>query len=219
MVLLVLALPGCRAMDVRTTTYLSRELVFPAPATGAKIAVNVQSDPDEPLLEDEVRRKLEHLLAEHGYESRPLAESDYVLFAFFSIDSGNTATGARPVHSPGGIATTDVYSSTGQWATATTYYPGSTSYVPYSYTYFTRFLGLGLFDKDRWLAAGEDETERALVWRASTVSAGRDTDLRSVIDYLLVSTFEHFGEDTGKQVRERVRPGDDRVEALREAVR
>jgi len=118
----------------------------------------------------------------------------------------------------GGTSTTYIYTNTGQWATGTTYQPGTTSYVPYSYTYFTRFLGISLYEKQRWLASEQDDLGDAIVWRATTTSAGRSSDLRSVVDYLLVTTFDHFGEDTGKRKRKTLFQGDSRVRQLRKGV-
>ena len=87
---------------------------------------------------------------------------------------------------------------------------------PYSYTSFTRYLGVNLYEKGRWLASEVDDLADAIVWRATTTSAGSSADLRSVVDYLLVTTFDHFGKDTGKRIRKTLYEGDNRVRQLRE---
>ena len=86
----------------------------------------------------------------------------------------------------------------------------------HSYTYFTRFLGVSLYEKGRWLVSEEDDLADAIVWRATTTSAGSSSDLRSVIDYLLVETFDYFGEDTGERKRKTLSEDDKRVRQLRE---
>ncbi|MBI5866549.1 MAG: hypothetical protein HZB38_18950 [Planctomycetes bacterium] len=177
-----------------------------------------KTTPEEPLLEREVGRKIEVLLRQRGYTIKPVGEANHVLFAYFAIDSGNTVSGTRNVYVPGGTAYTNVYTSTGQWATATTQLPGRTEQRSYSYTFFTRYLGTTLYDHKRFVASTAEKKDDAVVWRATTTSAGGSSDLRSVIDFLLVATFEHFGSDTGKQVRETLGEGDKRVKALRQSV-
>ena len=212
------ALSGCARTryHVGVTTYLSHDLAFPAADSTTKIAVVTGSDPDEPLLKAEVKRKIERLVRERGFETSGVDEAAYILSAFFAIDTGNTRTGAMPVYQGGGTSTTHIYTSTGQWATGTTYHPGTTSYIPYSYTYFTRFLGISVYEKQRWLASTEGDLSDAIVWRAIATSAGSSSDLRSVIDYLLVETFDYFGEDTGERTRKTLSRDDERVRELRE---
>lgn len=210
------ALTGCTRYRVGVTTYLSHDLPFPPASSSTKFAVVTESDPDEPLLEAEVKRKIEELVRERGFEVAERDDATHILAAFFAIDTGNTATGARPVYQGGGTSTSYVYTNTGQWATATTHHPGTTSYVPYSYTYFTRFLGISVYEKQRWLASTEEDLSDAIVWRATTTSVGSSSDLRGVVDYLLVTTFDHFGEDTGKRKRKTLFRGDSRVRQLRE---
>jgi len=260
---LVLPAAGCATYTVRVTTYLSADLPFPSPADAARVRVVAECDPDEPLLEAEVRRKIESLLAERGFEvaahetpdvgavdgdaaageeegagamtpgaadahaPAPAgdglapggANADYILFAFLGIDEGVTRTGVTPVYTPGGLVTTHIRTSRGRRIHAYSRYPGRTDYIPYAYTDFTRFLTVTLYEHGRWQSAGgdDDANARAVVWRSTAASSGASTDLRYLIDYLLAATFEHFGEDTRRQVRERYTAEDDQVEALRGA--
>ncbi|TWT41012.1 hypothetical protein RAS1_37030 [Phycisphaerae bacterium RAS1] len=209
---------GCTRVESRVTAYLSHELPFPVPTETSTVAVIAKTTPEEPLLEREVGRKIEALLRQRGYRINPVGEANHVLFAYFAIDSGNTVNGTYNAYVPGGTAYTNVYTSTGQWATATTRLPGRTEQRSYSYTFFTRYLGATLYDHKRFIASTAEKKDDAVVWRATTTSAGSSSDLRSVIDYLLVATFEHFGSDTGKQVRETLGEADKRVKALRESV-
>lgn len=209
-------LRGCTRYQIGVTTYLSHDLPFPPVDPSTRIAIVTESDPDEPLLEAEVKRKIEALVRGRGFEVADRDDASHILAAFFAIDAGNTGSGVASVYQPGGTSRSFVYTNTGRWATATTHHPGTTSYVPYSYTYFTRFLGVSLYERERWLASEDDDLADAIVWRATTTSAGSSSDLRRVVDYLLVTTFEHFGEDTGKRKRETLFQGDRRVRDLRE---
>ena len=91
------ALSGCTKYHIGVTTYLSHDLSFPTADSTTKIAVVTGTDPDEPLLEAEVKRKIERLVRGRGFETAGVDEADYILSAFFAIDTGNMATGARPV--------------------------------------------------------------------------------------------------------------------------
>jgi hypothetical protein len=212
----IIQLLGCTRFESRVTTYLSHDLSFPAYDETNTVGVVARADPAEPLLEQEVARKIEILLRERGYTTRPVGEARYVLFAYFAIDSGQTVSGTQNVYIPGGTAYTNVYTSSGQWATATTRLPGHTEQRSYSYTYFSRYLGATLYDHQRFIAASDKDKDEAVVWRGITTSTGNSSDLRSVIDYLLVATFKHFGADTGKQVREALGASDKRVRQLRD---
>ena len=219
LVLLSLAVAGCTRFDARVTAYLSHELPFPLSAETITVAVIAKTTPDEPLLEREVGRKIEALLRQRGYAIKPVGEANHVLVAYFAIDSGNTVSRTYNAYVPGGTAYTNVYTSTGQWATATTQLPGRTEQRSRSYTFFTRYLGTTLYDHKRFVASTAEKKDDGVIWRATTTSSGRSSDLRSVIDYPLVATFEHFGADTGKQVRETLREGDKRVKVLRDSAR
>jgi hypothetical protein len=217
---LCLLTTGCMTRyDVGVTSYLADDVPFPTASKDTKIAVVTGSYPEEPLLEKEVKRKIEYLVAQRGYGIGSVEEADYILSAFFAIDDGTTKTGTRAVHHSGGTSRTQIYTSSGQWATATTRHPGYTTYQPYSYTYFARYLGINLYERDRWVRSREEDSADAIAWRARTVSSGSSSDLRSAIDYLLVPTFERFGEDTGKRKRIALREGDKRVKELRESYR
>jgi len=52
------------------------------------------------------------------------------------------------------------------------------------------------------------------IWVGETISSGSSSDLRKVIDYLIVATFEHLGIDTGGQKTHRILRTDDRVDKL-----
>lgn len=215
-VVVVLA-AGCASVESHVTTYLSPNLTFPSSRESNTMAVIAKTTPEEPLLENEVARKVEILLRQQGYETQALGEASYVLLVYFAIDAGNTVSGNYTAYVPGGTAYTNIYTGNGRWAVATTQLPGRTEQRSYSYTFYTRYLGATLYDHKMFAACAGDRKDAAVVWRGITTSAGKSSDLRSVIDYLLVATLKHFGADTGKQVTVTLGAGDKRVKALREA--
>ena len=210
---------GCTGYNIRVTTYLSHELGFPAPRSDIRVGVVTRSEPAEPLLEAEVKRKIEWLLRDRGYAVGPVEDCDYMLTAFFAIDAGTTATRSYPVYHPGRRTTRHLRTCRGEWITEITRLPGRTTYRSRSYTYFTRHLGMTLYHRQRWLAAGEEDIAEAIAWRSDATSRGDSSDLRRVVDYLLVAAFGFFGEDTGKQVPVSLATSDERVRSLREGVR
>ena len=130
-----------------------------------------------------------------------------------------------PVYQPGGTSFGHVYTPSGGSANFTVQNPGTITYVPYAYTYFVRFLKMELYEKpelDRCVAAQKDKKEKdfssALVWSAETVSAGESSDLRWVMDYMLVGTFQYFGLDSGQRRTVLFRFSDKRIRALRETI-
>jgi len=212
-------LAGCSNQDVRVTAYLSEDLPFPAAGSQTRIGVVTKSSPEEPLLESEVRRKIEWLLEQRDFEVGPVEDSDYLLTAFFAIDSGRTVIKSYPVYEPGTTITSHYFTGRGRWVTRTTFFPGRTFYEPYSYTYFTRHLVLTLYERKQWEQAGEKDLADVTVWRARAISRGPSSDLRRAIDYLLVASFEYFGQDTGEQVQVTLPASDKRAKTLREHYR
>ena len=70
---------------------------------------------------------------------------------------------------------------------------------------------LRLFDGDAYRSSKKAEP----LWIGEIASAGMDSDLRELINYMLIVGFEHFGRDTGRRVSEVISKDDDRVWLLR----
>ncbi len=206
-------LPGCAATRVRVNAYLSRDLPFPSLETqpSATIAVVVGAEPDEPLLEAEVSRKVEHLIRELGYGIGTEDDADYVLACWLSIDQGPTETVWDYTYATPRFATSYVYHGGRHWSAVGFSYPGFSYPIVYSYTYYTRFLGATLYERERWAGASEQEVARAAVWTCTASSTGSSSDLRTVANFLLAATFQYFGQDTGREVHVRLRAGHPRV--------
>lgn len=189
LVLTLVAIGGCARVETRVTTYLSRDLPFSA--NGASVAVITKARPEEPLLEAEVQRKVEYLLRDHGLTVEGLGEARYVLLLVFGIETSSTFVTEVHTNRRGTYSTGVSRPLNGRWLVA------------------------NLYDDRLFSALPDDRKNEAIAWRATTNSVGSSGDLRDIIDYLLVATFEHFGEDTGKQVRSSLAEGDKRVKGLR----
>lgn len=180
-------------------------------APGAKVFVVADPNAANPLLEREVAQKIGILLEGRGYDSVPPEGADYYVVFGYTIGSGPTVTGVLPVVRPGGTATVNTYGS-GGYSYSTVNLPSTTSYVPYSKTLNTRVLILRVVDARKYQATQQVD----VVWAGDTVSSGSSSDLRNVLNYMLVATFEHFGQNTGKAVRHRVPASDPAATSLRD---
>ncbi len=213
--LLAIVAPGCaRQVRVGVTTYLSPQVPFPPPSTATTIAVVVESNTGQPLLNQEVQRKIEYLVRQHGYGIGALDDTDYILSAYFALGPGVTEVGSIPVYHPGGIGETGFYAGRGRWTTGTIWYPGYTTYEPYSFTVYRRYLDVNLYEQERWRRSQGKNLSGAVAWSAAAISPGRSSDLRGIIAYLLVATFADFGKDTGREVWTTLSSDNKRIKAL-----
>lgn len=213
---MALGAAGCSRMDGRLTAYLSSELPFPL-AADARVAVRVGSEPREPLLEQEVARKIAWLLERRGYRTAGPAEATHVLDALCCVDRGTLVTEGYITRGPSDVIYSDAYGPRGRRVTVRREVP---RYEQRSYTYaiFRHQLGLTLLDASRIPpdpATDPAALDAAIVWRCAAAGVMEDSDLRSAVDLLLAESFEYLGRDSGRQVKFSIGPGDDRVEALR----
>ena len=139
------------------------------------------------LTEDEIAKKIETALQVKGYYLvTNLAEADYLLLFSYGIDQGSTHSQTHS-YSTGGGYELNIFTGQLEKAAPTTHV-GSTVQ-----TTFTRQLQLSLYD------AKEISEKTKPMWIGEVYSKGNSSDLRNVIDYLILGAFEHFGEDTGQQ--------------------
>ena len=164
----------------------------------ASIAVVTDSNVPNPILEKEVAVKIEKLLAEQGY-STGADQPDYYLTFNYGIDAGRTVTDAIPIHHPGFFYDRYPYESF--------HWYGYTTYMPYSEVIHTRWLLLKLYGGEAYRASGSAEP----AWIGEIASAGMSSDLREIVNYMLIAAFEHFAEDTQRQITEIIYRDDERV--------
>ena len=169
---------------------------------GAAISVVTDSNVPNPILEKEVAAKIEKLLAMHGYTTGA-EKPDYYLLFDYGIDAGRTVTDIIPIHHPG-FYRPYPYSSV-RWF-------GYTTYVPYSDVIHTRWLTLKLVGGQAYTTSRRAEP----VWIGEVASAGMSSDLRALMNYMLIAAFEHFAQDTQRQVTEYINKNDERVWLLTE---
>jgi hypothetical protein len=175
-------------------------------SSGSSICVIEKSESPNPFLEREIKFKIVTILKNKGYQIASFDNADFYLLYAYGIGSGQTVT--------------DVHSQT-YTSHKLNIYTGRIETMPRTRTFTSKRTKY-----DRWLFikvidAKEFRETRAThaIWVGETNSRGSKRDIREVIDYLLIPTFEHFGEDTGKAVRHTMFRGNSRVKELNKAAR
>jgi hypothetical protein len=213
MLILVLGLAGCAARYyVQVNGYVDPQTPGPF-APGAAFFVIGNQDAPNPLLEQEVKEKSGKILEKMGYRLTSFENAQYFLLCAYGMGQGSPSV-TMPDYSIGigigggygygpGYYGRRSYGFGGPFFGG--YYPGFTTERVYE-----RWLILSVIDAKHYRDKGEFRT----LWVGEARSAGTSSDLREMINYLLVAAFEQFGKDTKKAVGVKLAPADPRVKDL-----
>ncbi|MFH1613688.1 MAG: DUF4136 domain-containing protein [Planctomycetota bacterium] len=199
---------GCTSYQVNVNGYLG----VPSDSSISKastICVVENKDADNTILENEIKTKIEKLLVSAGYSIGDKESADYYILFGYGISDGKEVTGSVPIYNPGQTATVNTFGTYGS-SYSTVQTPGHTTYMPYSYAVFTRYLQLKLIDAECFRKSSDIKD----IWIGEVTSTGRNSDLREAINYLLIPAFKYFGQNTKKAIREEIFENDKRVRAL-----
>jgi len=164
----------------------------------ASIYVSVDPNSQNPIFDKEIKAKIEMLLKSHGYVPVPdVEQADYRLAFHVGLDS-HRVTDYTPFYGP--------YEGfhNRYWGG---YHFGYTRYVPYFETFYDQWLVMKVF------ATGHDDASEAgkVVWIGEAMIDTSVADIRRVVDYLLIASFEYFGVDTKRQMALTIGPDDPRI--------
>ncbi len=163
------------------------------------------------FLESEVNKKISTLLQQTGYQlTDDPKKADYYLVYAYGIGDRRDVTVNVPFRSGGGVAMANTYGTHGRSFTTMTI-PSSVSVVPVQSAEYDRWLSTFLFNKNDTKANKENA-----VWVADTRSTGSSSDLRLVIDYMMIAAIDQFGKNTNAQAN--ISEKDTRVKNLRKNV-
>jgi len=194
---------SCTRLYVNVNGYLEQNTHI---EQGKRVFVFINKGIANPILAKEIADKMQKVLVTKGYYlADDISNSDYVLTFAFAIDSG------KPITS----------SSTYSYSTSSyelNIYTGQFELVPHAHTQtnissgtmYTRNLVLTLFDSKELLVKQKANP----IWIGEIGSSGSSSDLRKVLDYLIVAGFENFGEDTKGQQKYKFLEGDKRIQNL-----
>ncbi len=193
---------GCAASyNVGVNGYSSTGQSLSIPE-GSSFAVVTDIDVPNPIFQKEVGAKIRTILTDMRYTG-DADQPDYHLLFDHGIDSGRSVTDAVRVRHPG-------YYDEHRFSSFHRH--GYTTYIPYTSVVYTRWLVLKLVEGKAYAESKQAEP----LWICEVASAGVSSDLREVVNYLLVAAFDHLGQDTGRQLVDVIYKSDERVRALAE---
>ena len=173
--------------------------------SGGTFFVMENKEAKNPLLEQEIRAKIAKLLETRGYPvTTRFDKADYYLFFNYGMGEPRNVTVVTPDYGWGwgmGFGGPGWYSMSGPWVT---YAPSATS------TIYDRWLLINVVEGPAYRA---DKTSRP-VWVGEAKSLGASSDLREVLNYLLVANFQQFGKNTGKAITVDLKQNDPAVFSL-----
>ena len=189
---LVWCLPSCSTVP----TYTIKVNGYTEPGTQTQVKPGsyffIMDNPDakNPLLDQEIKEKINNLLLTHWYLVTTFDKADYYLFYKYGMGEPKSVSVTAP----------DYYGGLG-WGVG---YGGPAFYMGLPLSgYSTDITPL----YDRWLQltvvdgpAYRNQNISRPVWVGEAHSLGTSSDLRSVLNYLLVADFKKFGQNTGKAV-------------------
>ncbi len=171
-------------------------------APGASFLVLESSTAANPLLEREIKAKIERLLILRGFSLAPLERADYVLMFTYGIGPSQTATVVAPDWSIG-IGGGGGSGWRGGWGGGYAFFwPGFATYS--TAAWYDRWLLLNVVAAQDYRASPKSRPR----WVGESRSVGTSADLREVVNPLLVAAFSQFGKNTGKAVEADVRLDD-----------
>lgn len=180
---------------------------------GASILMVEEGEEEDsnPIFQSEVKQKVRMLLESQGYRIGTTDSADYQLFFRYGMDSGRTVRSTRLMHEPSQIVTVHRSNNKGGTSYSTIHIPGKTYSVPYSETIFGHWLTLYLYDASK---AEDSSTPDKPIWIGEVSNYSPSSDLREMINPMLIAGFEHFGQNTHKRVTSVMKKTDERVTQL-----
>jgi hypothetical protein len=197
---------GCasaRMYQVQVNGYT--DSAAPLLAPGASLFVIEDQKAQNPLLEKEIKGKIDNLLVKDGYLLAPYDKAQFYLFFTNGLGTPQTVSVTGPI-GPGRGWSEFGYSA---------YLPAA--YGPYgteTLTLYDRWLRLTVVEGKYYRETGKSRT----VWVGEARSIGTSTDLREVLIPLLIAAFEQFGKNTGKALPTSIKQNDPRVGELERVI-
>ncbi len=163
-------------------------------APGASVFVIENQKAQNPLLEKEIKEKINKILTRQGYEVVPYDQAQFYLFFSYGIGQERAANVVMP----------DYFTSygfglgggTGWRSVPFVFAAPFFSFYPGPESTYDRWLLINVADGKHYREKGEFRT----VWVGEARSTGTSQDIRVVIDYLLLADFQQFGRNTGKAI-------------------
>lgn len=206
-------LPSCSSV----ATYTIKVNGYTDPGTQAQVRPGgsffIMENPDakNPLLDKEIKEKLNKLLLTHGYPVTTFDKADFYLFFKYGMGDPQSVSVTAPGYY-GGIGW-GVGFGGGGWG-----WGGPAAYVGVPLTGYSADV-TPLYDRWLQLTVVEGPPYRTQklsrpVWVGEAHSVGASSDLRTVLNFLLVANFKEFGKNTGKAVTREINAQDPEAASL-----
>jgi hypothetical protein len=167
---------------------------------GGSFFVMENQDAKNPLLEKEIIEKLHKLLLTHGHPTTTYEKADYYLFFGYGMGEPRSVSVAAPDYF-GSIGWGLGYGWGGWGGRGGWGGPSVSVGIPWggfadSATLYDRWLLIKVVEGPAY----RTQTNPRPVWVGEARSVGTSSDLRTVLNYLLVADFKEFGKNTGQAV-------------------
>jgi Domain of unknown function (DUF4136) len=145
-----------------------------------------------PLLEKEIKDKINKLLERHGYTLASYDQARYYLLFSYGIGPQHNVEVAMPDYSYG------IGLGGGGWGHGGSYFFGAPffAFYPQPDRLYDRWLLLSVVDGKTYREKGQFST----IWVGEALSSGTSGDIRVSVNYLLLADFQQFGKNTGKAI-------------------
>jgi hypothetical protein len=198
LIFVVLLIAGASLLSGCAVTYPVQVTGYTDPAApvpfkpGDTFFVIDNQEAQNPLLNREIKAKINALLEKQGYVVAPFEHADYYLFFTYGIGPSATARVVMPDYAWGFSLGYGYYHP----RSYAFFWPGFAAYPGYREPLYDRWLLINAVEGKHYRETGQFRT----VWVGETRSTGTSPDIREVINSLLVGAFDRFGHDTRKAV-------------------
>lgn len=210
MLLIGFWLSGCSSVS----TYAIRVNGYTDPAKpgliipGSSFCLMENPEAKNPLLEKEIAGKITKLLEVRGYSITTFEKADYCLFFAYGLGEPRTVN----------VTTPDYYGGFG-WGWGGGYGGWGGPAVSIGIPWGGSADSATLYDRRLLIKVVEGPAYRTQktsppVWVGEAHSVGTSSDLRLVLNYLLVADFKEFGKNTGKAVTVEIKADSPEVYSL-----
>jgi hypothetical protein len=207
LVLIGCGLSSCGAIyNVKVNGYIDPKTTQQI-TPGGSFFVMENKEAKNPLLEKEIKEKINKLLDSRGYRLTTFDKADYYLFFGYGMGEPRSTIVFMPDYA-GGCGWGMSFATPGSGCYLLV--PPLVTYVPYTTTLYDRWLLINVVEGPAFRTRKESRP----VWVGEARSMGASSDLRTVLNYLLVADFQEFGKNTGKAVTIEIKENDPAVAGL-----
>lgn len=213
---LVWCLPSCSSVPA----YTIRVNGYTDPGAQAQVRPGgfffIMENPqaNNPLLDKEIAEKLNKLLVTHGYPVTTFDKADFYLFFRYGMGEPRSVSVTAPDYYGGfgwGLGFGGGSWGRGGWGGSGVYVGAPLGGYPTDITpLYDRWLQLTVVEGPAY----RTQKLSRPVWVGEAHSAGASSDLRTVLNFLLVASFKEFGKNTGKAVTQEINARDPEAVSL-----